>query len=212
MMRKCLGIFGGTFDPIHLGHLRLALELKQLLALDEMHLLPCYLPPHRAAPGASAKQRVDMLQLALQDCRELQVDTRELQRDKPSYTLDTLMELRAEVGAQTSLSLCMGMDSFCTLDTWYEWQQLIRLAHIVVVERPGYELPTIGPVAELVRRHGADVTALKSAAMGAVVIVAPRLLPVSATEIRAQLTAGQSPQFLLPDAVLNYIHAQQLYR
>lgn len=212
MMRTCLGIFGGTFDPIHIGHLRLALELKQQLALDEMHLLPCYLPPHRAAPGASSKQRVDMLQLALQNCRELQVDTRELQRDKPSYTLDTLMELRAEVGAQTSLSLCMGMDSFCTLDSWYEWRQLIRLAHIVVVERPGYELPTIGPVAELVRRHGADVTALKTAAMGAVVIVAPRLLPVSATEIRAQLTAGQSPQFLLPDAVLNYIHAQQLYR
>lgn len=212
MMRTCLGIFGGTFDPIHIGHLRLALELKQQLALDEMHLLPCYLPPHRAAPGASSKQRVDMLQLALQNCSELQVDARELQRDKPSYTLDTLMELRAEVGAQTSLSLCMGMDSFCTLDTWYEWQQLIRLAHIVVVERLGYELPTIGPVAELVRRHGADVTALKTAAMGAVVIVAPRLLPVSATEIRAQLTAGQSPQFLLPDAVLNYIHAQQLYR
>lgn len=211
-MRKCLGIFGGTFDPIHIGHLRLALELKQQLALDQMYLLPCYLPPHRSAPGASAKQRVDMLQLALQDCRELQVDTRELQRDKPSYTLDTLMELRAEVGVQTSLSLCMGMDSFCALDSWYEWQQLIRFAHIVVVERPGYELPAVGPVAELVGRHGADLTALKAAAMGAVVVVAPRLLPVSATEIRAQLKAGQSPQFLLPDAVLNYIHAQQLYR
>lgn len=212
MMRKCIGIFGGTFDPIHIGHLRLALELKQQLALDEMHLLPCYLPPHRAAPGASAGQRVDMLQLALHSCPELQIDKRELQRDKPSYTLDTLREIRAEQGGQTSLSLCMGMDSFCTLDTWYEWQQLIRLAHIVVVERPGYELPAVGRVAELVRRHSADVAAIKTAAMGAVVIVAPRLLPVSATDIRAQLKTGQSPQFLLPDAVLEYIHAQQLYR
>lgn len=210
-MRKCLGIFGGTFDPIHLGHLRLALELKQQLSLDEMHLLPCYLPPHRAAPGASADQRVAMLQLALQDCPELQLDTRELQRDRPSYTVDTLTELRAQLGAQVSLNLCMGMDSFCTLDSWHEWQQLIRLAHIVVVERPGYELPAVGPVAELVRRHRAGADAIQAAAAGAVIIAAPRLLPVSATEIRAQLKSGQSPQFLLPDAVLNYIHAQQLY-
>lgn len=210
-MRKCLGIFGGTFDPIHLGHLRLALELKQQFSLDEMHLLPCYLPPHRAAPGATANQRVAMLRLALQDCPQLQLDTRELQRDRPSYTVDTLTELRAQLGEQVSLSLCMGMDSFCTLDSWHEWSQLIRLAHIVVVERPGYELPVVGPVAELLRRHRAGADAIQAAAAGAVIITAPRLLPVSATEIRAQLKSGQSPQFLLPDAVLNYIHAQQLY-
>lgn len=211
-MRKCIGIFGGTFDPIHIGHLRLALELKQQLQLDEMHLLPCYLPPHRANPGASARQRVEMLQLALQDCTELQLDERELQRDQPSYTVDTLRHLRAELGAEVSISLCMGMDSFAALASWHEWQQLIRLAHIVVVERPGYNLPEVGALAELVRRHGADTTALSAAAWGALVVVAPRLLPVSATEIRALLRAGQSPQFLLPDAVLNYIHSRQLYR
>ncbi|AQT62068.1 nicotinate-nucleotide adenylyltransferase [Cellvibrio sp. PSBB023] len=210
-MRKCLGIFGGTFDPIHLGHLRLALELKQQFSLDEMHLLPCYLPPHRAAPGATANQRVAMLRLALQDCPQLQLDTRELQRDRPSYTVDTLTELRAQLGEQVSLSLCMGMDSFCTLDSWHEWSQLIRLAHIVVVERPGYELPVVGPVADLLRRHRAGADAIQAAAAGAVIIAAPRLLPISATEIRAQIKSGQSPQFLLPDAVLNYIHAQQLY-
>jgi nicotinate-nucleotide adenylyltransferase len=211
-MRRCIGIFGGTFDPVHIGHLRLAVELKQQLALDDMFLVPCYLPPHRATPGANAAQRVEMLQLALQDCTALQVDTRELRRDQPSYTVDTLTELRAELGTQVSLVLCMGMDSFCALDRWHEWQQLIRLAHIVVVERPGYELPEFGPVAELVRRHRAAVDVIHIAAAGAVVIVAPRLLPVSATEIRAQINAGQSPQFLLPDAVLNYIYSQQLYR
>lgn len=211
-MRKCLGIFGGTFDPIHIGHLRLAVELKQQLVLDEMHLLPCYLPPHRATPGASAAQRVEMLQLALQDCSGLQVDTRELRRDQPSYTVDTLTELRAELGAQVSLVLCMGMDSLCSLDTWHEWQQLIRLAHIVVVERPGYWLPTVGPVADLVRRHRADADVIHAVAAGGLVVMAPRLLPVSATDIRAQINAGQSPQFLLPDAVLNYIKSQQLYR
>lgn len=211
-MRKTVGIFGGTFDPIHIGHLRLALELKQQFLLDEMHLLPCYLPPHRAAPGASAGQRVEMLQLALQDCPQLQVDARELQRDRPSYTVDTLTELRAELGAQVSLVLCMGMDSFCGLDSWHQWQQLIRLAHILVVERPGYALPVAGAVAELVRRHSAGADAIQAAPAGAVVIAAPRLLPVSATDIRTQLHSGQSPQFLLPDAVLRYIHSQQLYR
>lgn len=210
-MRRCIGIFGGTFDPIHIGHLRLALELKQQLGLDEMHLLPCYLPPHRAEPGATAIQRVEMLELAVQDCPELKIDTRELRRDKPSYTVDTLTELRAELGSQVSLVLCMGMDSFCSLDSWHEWQQLIRLAHIVVVERPGYTPPVMGPVAELVRRHSAGSDVIHSLAAGALRIMAPRLLPVSATAIRMQIKVGQSPRFLLPDAVLGYIKSQQLY-
>ena len=212
MKRKTLGIFGGTFDPIHIGHLRMALELKQQLKLDEMCLLPCYLPPHRATPGASAEQRVAMLELALQDCAELSIDTRELQRDKPSYTYDTLCELRAELGEQTSICVCMGMDSFVTLDQWREWRQLIRLAHIVVVERPGYVLPASGAVADLLRRHRAETEVISAVPAGAVVIASPMLLPVSATAIRAQIKADESPQFLLPDAVWNYIRTQGLYR
>ncbi len=211
-MRKTLGIFGGTFDPIHIGHLRMALELKQQLKLDEMRLLPCYLPPHRASPGASAEQRVAMLELALQDCTELAIDPRELLREKPSYTYDTLGELRAELGEQISLCLCMGMDSFLTLDQWHEWKQLIRLAHIVVVERPGYTEPESGAVADLLRRHRADVDVIGSAPAGAVVVTSPALLPVSATAIRAHINAGESPQFLVPDAVWNYIRTQGLYR
>ena len=211
-MRKTLGIFGGTFDPIHIGHLRMALELRQQLKLYEMRLLPCYLPPHRATPGASAEQRVAMLELALQDCAELTIDPRELLRAKPSYTYDTLCELRAELGEQISLCLCMGMDSFLTLGQWHEWRQLIRLAHLVVVERPGYEIPEVGAVADLLRRHRAEAEAIHEASAGAVIIASPALLPVSATDIRAQISAGESPQFLLPDPVLNYIRAQGLYR
>lgn len=211
-MRRCLGIFGGTFDPIHIGHLRLALELKQQLQLDDMRLLPCYLPPHRATPGASPEQRVAMLRLAVHDCADLTIDTRELERDTPSYTVDTLIDLRRETGPDTSLVLCMGMDSFCGLDRWHQWQRLIDLAHIVVVERPGYVLPEQGPVAELVRRHRAEPTALRQSPAGALILAAPRLLPISATEIRTQLQAGQSPHYLLPDRVLAYIHRQQLYR
>jgi nicotinate-nucleotide adenylyltransferase len=210
-MRKTLGIFGGTFDPIHFGHLRLALELKQQLNLDEMRLLPCYLPPHRATPSVSAAQRVEMLRIALHDCTELQLDERELARAKPSYTYDTLCELRAEVGKEVSLCLCMGMDSFTTLDTWHRWRELIQLAHLVVVARPGWELPATGVVAELLNRHSANEQQLVQSAAGAVVVVAPRLMPISATEIRQLITEGKSPQFLLPDNVWHYIREQHLY-
>lgn len=211
-MRKCIGFFGGTFDPIHLGHLRLALELKQQLALDEMRLLPCYIPPHRASPSVDAQARLTMLQLALADCAELHWDARELQREKPSYTYDTLCELRAECGVDVSLSWCMGMDSFATLDSWYRWQELLGLAHLVVIARPGWDLPAIGPVADLVAQHSADVSGMRSAAAGKVIVLEQRLLPISATEIRAQIRAGESPQFLMPDAVWHYIREQGLYR
>ena len=211
-MRKRIGIFGGTFDPIHIGHLRIALEIKQQLQLDEMHLLPCYLPPHRPTPGASAIQRVDMLEIALQGCTELRIDKRELQRDKPSYTYDTLHELRAEVGEQTSLCLCMGMDSFATLDTWHNWDQLLQLAHIVVVARPGWFLPESGAVADLLQSYRADSSVISQQAAGAIVLLEQRLLPISATDIRAQICAGHSPQFLVPDEVWNYIRSNGLYR
>ncbi|WP_062061306.1 nicotinate-nucleotide adenylyltransferase [Cellvibrio sp. OA-2007] len=211
-MRNCIGIFGGTFDPIHIGHLRMALELKQQLQLDEMRLLPCYLPPHRPTPGATANERVAMLKLALQDCAELVIDERELQRDKPSYTYDTLRELRAEVGAEVSLCLCMGMDSFATLDTWHNWGQLLQLAHIVVVARPGWFLPESGAVAELLNVHRRPIDAIAQQAAGAIVLLEQRLLPISATDIRAQIHAGSSPQFLLPDGVWNYISAHKLYQ
>lgn len=211
-MRPCIGFFGGTFDPIHLGHLRLALELKQQLKLDELRLLPCYIPPHRATPSASAPQRLQMLQLALADCPELGWDARELQRNAPSYTYDTLSELRSELGAEASLCWCMGMDSFVSLDSWHRWQELIELAHLVVVARPGWALPTSGPVAELVAQHRAQPQALHTAAAGKLVVCEARLLPISATEIRTQIGAGQSPQFLLPDSVWRYIREQQLYR
>ena len=211
-MRKRIGIFGGTFDPIHIGHLRIALELKQQLQLDEMRLLPCYLPPHRPTPGASANQRVDMLEIALQDCMDLQIDKRELQRDKPSYTYDTLHDLRAEVGEQTSLCLCMGMDSFATLDTWHNWDQLLQLAHILVVARPGWLLPESGAVADLLQSHRRDSTAITQQAAGAIVVLEQRLLPISATDIRAQIRTGNSPQFLVPDGVWNYIRRNGLYQ
>lgn len=211
MKRQSLGIFGGTFDPVHLGHLRLALELKQQLQLDDMRLMPCHLPPHRQQPGASSEQRVAMLQLALANCPELGVDLRELNRPQASYTVDSLSELRAELGPEASLVFCLGADSFAGLASWHRWQELLGLAHLAVVERPGWGFPETGPVAELLVRHQALPAQLQQHAAGAIVRLAPRLLPVSATEVRQLVTSGQSPQFLLPDSVWQYIRAQRLY-
>ena len=211
-MRKKIGLFGGTFDPVHIGHLRLALELKQQLNLDEMRLLPCHQPPHRAQPQATSAQRAEMLRVALQACTELQIDERELQRDKPSYTYDTLLELRAELGNEISLILCMGADAFTHLPTWHCWQKLITLAHIVVIARPGWNLPECGEAADLFASHQGQVSDLNDAAAGSIILVAPRLLPISATEIRTQIFSGESAQFLVPDAVGQYITEHNLYR
>lgn len=210
--RRKIGIFGGTFDPIHIGHLRMALELKEQLGLDEMRLLPCHQPPHRDVPQVSSLQRVEMLRIALQDCPELQLDERELQRDKPSYTYDTLLELRAELGSEVSLVLCMGEDAFAGLPNWYCWQELIRLAHIVVIARPGWNIPESGDARDLLDKYQGEPKYLTEAAAGSIVLQSPRLLPISATEIRQQIQVGKSAQFLVPDAVWNYIKANQLYR
>ncbi len=211
-MRKKIGLFGGTFDPVHIGHLRLALELKQQLELDEMRLLPCYKPPHREAPQATSMQRTQMLRIALENCLELQLDERELLRDKPSYTYDTLLDLRAELGDEVSLILCMGEDAFAGISNWYCWRELIHLAHIVVIARSGWSLPKSGDVANLLQAYQSDVNSLNNKSAGSIVLQSPRLLPISATEIRKQVHTGESAQFLVPDSVWQYISKQNLYR
>lgn len=211
-MRRTIGIFGGTFDPIHIGHLRIALELKQQLHLDEMRLLPCHQPPHRNAPQATSAQRAEMLGIALQNCPDLQLDLRELERDKPSYTFDTLQDFRNEFGEAASLVLCMGEDAFAGLSSWHRWQELIGLANIVVVARPGWTIPSTGDARELINRYQADPDCLRKNPAGAIVLQSVRLLPISATDIRAQISAGHPAQFLVPDGVWEYIKANQLYR
>lgn len=208
---QTLGIFGGTFDPVHIGHLRMALELKQQLHLDEMRLLPCHKPPHREQPQVSSQQRLQMLQLALQDCPELRCDDRELRRDKTSYTYHSLQELRAEFGDETSLVLCMGEDAFAGLSSWYCWQQLIELAHIVVVARPGWSLADQGEVRHFLDKHHGQVADIHHQTAGKIILQTLRLIPVSATEIRQQIARGESAQFLLPDAVWKYIRKNKLY-
>ncbi len=210
--RALIGLFGGTFDPVHNGHLRMALELYQRLQMDEMRLLPAHRPPHRDTPRCSSADRAAMVKLALADCPVLTVDERELLADRPSWTVDTLAQLRQELGNEVSLCWCVGMDSLVNLHTWSRWQQLLDYAHLVVAARPGWALPADGEVAQWLQQHQGDETDLRQLPAGRVVLVQQTLLEISATDIRAQVAAGLSPQFLLPEAVWRYINDKGLYR
>lgn len=210
--RQSVGILGGTFDPVHIGHLRTAVELRHLLQLDELRLLPNAQPPHREQPQISGAHRLAMLHLAVADEPGLRVDDRELRREGPSFTVDTLCDLREELGKQTAICLCIGMDSLVNLSTWHEWQSLADLAHIVVAARPGWRLPETGAVADwLEDKLVRNPKELTSAVAGRVLVRELTLLPVSASAIRSDLQTGRSVRYLTPDCVLEYIEQHNLY-
>jgi nicotinate-nucleotide adenylyltransferase len=205
---KVVGIFGGTFDPIHNGHIQMALEAKHHLKLSEVRLLPCHYPPHRPRPNTTSQQRLSMLKLAVAGKEGLLVDDRELQRDGPSYTVDTLSELRDEMGADVSLVLLMGVDAYIHLMSWHRWQELLILSHIAVFLRPGFTLPSEGLLADLIRQSKRESVFQKPA--GDVLVLQQQQIDVSATEIRQQLSIGKIPEQLSLD-VQSYIVNNQLY-
>jgi nicotinate-nucleotide adenylyltransferase len=208
-----IGIFGGTFDPVHFGHLRPVLDLQQALGLTELRLLPCRQPPHRDQPYASPEQRLTMLQLATHGEAGLAIDERELRRDGPSYMVDTLLSLRAELGDACPVALLIGMDALHGLDRWHRWREVVDLCHVVVATRPGWTPPQDGEVAALVRaRQVEDATLLRSQAAGKLMFCPVTLLDISASRIRALLADGKSPRYLLPGAVLEYIQLVGLYQ
>jgi nicotinate-nucleotide adenylyltransferase len=194
---KPLALFGGTFDPVHLGHLSVAGEAAELLDA-EVPLLPASVPPHRAPPLATAAQRVAILRAALQGQSRLTLDTRELDREGPSYTIDTLHELRAEQG-QRPLVLLLGADAFAGLASWHRWRELFEAAHLGVLSRPGVaaRLPDVLE-REVAGRRIADASALRALPAGKVVELAVTPLEISATRIRELLAAGRDPRYLLP--------------
>jgi nicotinate-nucleotide adenylyltransferase len=207
-----VAVFGGTVDPIHNGHLRSALELADKLNLADVRMMPCATPPHRTAPGVRAEHRAAMLELAVASDEHLSCDRRELNRAGRSYTIDSLIELRGELGAQRSLVLVMGCDALLGITDWHRWEELLQWAHVVVVARPGWQLPAQGVVAEWVNQHGIeDPVQLRSTAAGYVLLQELRQLPISATEIRELVAAGKSARFLLPEPVLDYILKHELY-
>ncbi len=213
MRPRAVALLGGTFDPIHHGHLRLALELRDRLGFDQVRLTPCALPVHRESPGCSAHQRMEMVQLAVGHEPGLIIDDREVSADRPSYSFDTLQSLRSELGPQTPLAMVMGTDAFLQLDSWYRWQELLELCHILVVIRPGWHLDPAHPMYSWYRQHRVDnVNTLQQSPAGSVLLQQLAALEISATAIRQQIVSGQSPRFLMPDSVWDHIRQQQLYR
>jgi nicotinate-nucleotide adenylyltransferase len=206
-----LALLGGTFDPIHNGHLRAAWEAAEQLDA-EVCLLPANVPPHRAQPVLDADQRVALLRLALAGQERLRLDTRELERAGPSYTVDTLLGLRAEHGPRRPIVLLLGIDAFAGLPSWNRWLQLFDLAHIAVLARPGHAREYAPALQEQRARRSCPIDAdWRDRAAGNVLFVDVSELEISATAIRGQLARGQEPRFLVPEAVLAEIQARRWY-
>jgi len=207
-----VGILGGTFDPVHIGHLRGALEVAEFMDLDELRLLPNARPPHRDTPQVTANDRLAMVRQAVEGAERLSVDARELSRDKPSYTIDTLESIRAELAPSDALFLLLGWDAFCGLPGWHRWEELLQHCHILVLQRPDADVEPPDALRNLLAaRSQNDPTALPGPA-GHISFVWQTPLAVSATQIRQLLASGKSVRFLVPDAVLAYIEAHDLYR
>jgi len=206
-----IGIFGGTFDPIHFGHLRTAFELLHALRLAEVRLVPAGRPPHRGAPLCDTERRLEMVRAAAADQPGFVVDDRELRRVGPSYTVTTLRELRAENPVR-SLCLIVGMDAFLGLPEWHEWREILRLAHLVVAHRPGWSAPGAGLLGELLAERGtARVADLHASPGGRIHVRAVTQLEISSTELRELIVAGRDPRYLLPDAVRTIIRDTGCY-
>ena len=206
-----IGIFGGTFDPIHYGHLRTAFEMLQALKFDEVRFIPCGDPPHRGTTFANAELRFRMVDVAIAGQDGFVSDDRELRRDGPSYSIDTLLGMREEF-SDRSLGLIVGMDAFLGLTTWHRWDEILEVAHIVVAHRPGWKAPDIGPLGDLITEHGTHrVDDLHVTTHGRIHIHAVTQLEIASTEIRDLVAAGRDPRFLMPDAVNSVIEETSVY-
>ncbi|MDX1594383.1 MAG: nicotinate-nucleotide adenylyltransferase [Gammaproteobacteria bacterium] len=210
---RAIGLFGGTFDPVHNGHLRVALDALEGLGLAEVRLLPARRNPLRDAPGATAEQRRDLLAAAAAGEPGLRVDARELDRPGPSYTFDTLASLREEHGPDRALAWLVGGDAFRGLPGWHRWREFVDLAHLVVLQRPGYVDELAPDLAEFVAaRRTDDVDALHARPAGRVFTWRVTQLEISSTDIRERVAAGRSIRYLVPDRVDEAIRRLGLYR
>lgn len=208
---KPIGIFGGTFDPIHYGHLRTAFEMLQALRFDEVRFMPCGSPPHRTEPIANASLRLDMVRVAAEHQAGFVVDDRELKRDGPSYSVDTLRALRDEF-SQRPLGLIIGMDAFLGLPKWHDWRQILQLAHIVVAHRPGWRAPDLGPLGDLLAERGTHrIDDLHQTLSGHIYVHDVTQLEISSSEIRELVCLGRDPRFLMPEGVRELIERSGCY-
>jgi nicotinate-nucleotide adenylyltransferase len=214
---RLTGILGGTFDPIHYGHLRVAEEIAEMTGLEEMRFVPAAIPRLRCPPVATIQHRVAMVRLAIQDNSRFALDEREAHRSGVSYSIDSLRELKQELGENVILCFVVGADAFMKLSDWHNWRELFRLCHFIIAARPGHALMTaldtlpLTLKEECAQRWVSNADELGNASCGLVFIAPTTLLDISATRIRACVAAGKSVRYLLPDTALNYIAANQLY-
>lgn len=211
-----LGLFGGTFDPVHFGHLRLAEEAIGHLGLGGVRWIPAGQPPHRGTPQVTARQRLEMVLRSTAGNARFSVDTSEVAAAAPSYTVHTLERLRNELGGAQSLVLLVGADAFAGLPTWHRWRDILALAHVAVSHRPGFPVAagSLPPelAAEFTTRRLADAGGLRLAPAGGIVTFTMTQLAISATQLRTLFANGKSARYLLPDSVLDYINLNQLYK
>ena len=215
-MSEPLGIFGGTFDFVHFGHLRLAEEAIGQLGLGAVRWIPAGQPPHRGAPQVTAQQRLEMVLRSTAGNDRFSVDAGEVAAAAPSYTVPTLERLRAELGGDRPLVLLVGADAFAGLTAWHRWRDLFALSHVAVAHRPGFPVEVASLPHELATEFGdrrlPGAGGLRVAPAGGIVTFAMTQRAISATQIRAVLASGGSPHYLLPDAVIAHIHQHHLYQ
>ena len=216
-LQSPLAVLGGTFDPIHFAHLRLAEELAEVFGLQQVRFIPAAVPPHRSAPRASAEQRREMVRLAIDGNPRFVLDDRELKRKGASFTYDTLREIREEAGSRP-LCLLMGADAFAPFMTWHRWEEIFDLAHLVIARRPGYPLEALasslpGPLRTVyLRRHLPNARGLQLEPAGRIFTHEMTGIDVSASALRALIARHGSLRYLMPDEVIRYIESQGLYK
>ena len=203
-----IGLFGGTFDPIHFGHLRPALDVMETLSLEELRFIPAHVPPHRDAPLITAKQRSQIVAVAIAEQPGFVLDTCELERNGLSYTVDTLHDFRQRYGKDTPLVLLLGTDAFAGLPDWHRWEEIIQLAHIALMTRPGGDSSRTG----FLSQHEVDhPEALHQAPAGSILRVPVTQMDISATDIRERLRQGRSVHYLMPQVLIETLSSLNLY-
>ena len=212
-----VGIFGGTFDPIHYGHLRVAEEIVETVGLQKMYFVPAGMPRLRYSPVASSQHRVEIVRLAIQKNPDFVLDEREINRGGVSYSIDTVREFKQEFGEEIRLCFVLGADAFINLPEWNNWKELFNLCHFIVSTRPGYTLTLIKELLskelreECSQRWVSNTESLKKNASGLIFIASTTMLDISATSIRAHIAVGRSVRHLVPSVTVNYISENKLY-
>ncbi len=213
-----IGVFGGSFDPPHFGHIKSALALLEFFPFEQIRFIPCQLSPHKNKVHASAEHRLNMMNLVCKGIEEFKVDDRELNRPPPSYTIDTLVEIREELGEKQSLVLIMGLDAFQSFCKWHRYEEILSYSHILLLHRPGYQFshmqenPDLACEKEILDSYlGEDLTSLHKTPNGKIVISELEEVDTSSTQIREMIAAGEQPRYVIPGVIWNYIKRNKLY-